>query len=182
MDAIELIARKRMELDAERVQLLKRLSEIDKEVADQDTAIRVVKSVMGQVVSAGEAIQDQADTPMPIRTNPLGYRVKDVAIAVLKDAYPNSMNAADIRKAALEKYGIEINSNTLTVSLSRWKTDGRVMIVGREWSYLPKAAEIMEAQKERAAGDLLSRATPTAPNEASNDAVKRGEVVHDIMS
>ena len=48
------------------------------------------------------------------------------------------MQASDIRTIAQEKYGVDLNPNTLTVTLGRLKAKRLVRIDGRTWFYMPK--------------------------------------------
>jgi hypothetical protein len=181
-----------MELDAERVQILSRLKDIDKEISEQEVAIRVIRNVMGTANYTAPATNHSVGTVTDSVTTSIIHRspafegdppsqlpIKDVILEVLRGAYPNVMNASEIREAALADFKVNVNPNTLTVALGRWKAKKRVVIEGRDWSYMPSALEVMESHVKRAV-EAVSEAASTAL--ATDHAMKRGEVVHDKMS
>ncbi|MDP6788159.1 MAG: hypothetical protein QGI13_13630 [Rhodospirillales bacterium] len=62
---------------------------------------------------------------------------KTVIRRIVKEAYPEGLQAAQIRGLAKEKNGIELNPNTVTVTLGRYKEKGIVRLEGKTWFYVP---------------------------------------------
>jgi len=73
--------------------------------------------------------------PKRARRKPKGTKVKDVILAVLKEAR-GGLTAKQIRGKAFLKFNAELNPNTLTVTLIRMKVDKIVRIEGRQWFYI----------------------------------------------
>jgi hypothetical protein len=147
-DPFALLEKRRQRRDEERLHLRKRLSELDAEAADDATALRVLKKAYEKEDEAPEprtlpkAIHTVGATPGLFFTPDADRPIKDLILAVLADAAPNGMTAAQIRDKAMLKYRRLINPNTLTVSLVRAsKQRGTeppvVRCQGRVWYYLP---------------------------------------------
>jgi len=147
-DPLTLIQDKRRRLAEERHALLSRVQEIDKELLDQETAIRVIRELLPpepdvQPAPLPAGLVAAAKAPAAgVQKPPL---VKDMVLAILKDAYPRGLTAAEIRQGAIERFGATVNPNTLTVSLGRFKAENLVSIEGRQWRYTPTEAEKTEA-------------------------------------
>jgi len=71
-----------------------------------------------------------------------GMRVKDMVLAVVRDAYPQGLTAKQIKGKAFLRYKHDINPNTLTVTLVRYSkgNEARVRCDGRTWYYVPQKA------------------------------------------
>lgn len=174
MDPIKLIAEHRKKLEAERGQLRARMAEIDKEIVDQDTALRVFNSL---VPSATEDPSDsQAPLPFAPASNGINATpstVKDLILEILRSASPQGLKAGQIRETAQESYGVDINANTLTVSLGRFKTDGKVRIRMRKWFFVPPTRERHRTPQIEVAGPTSEGGTPATSS--SRPALPTGE-------
>lgn len=128
-------------LGRRREELLREITAIDAELKDYDTALRVAKKLASPAGESGEA-QVPPTSVLGVATvqDVLTFdgSMKDLITEILKVAYPRGMDAANIRHVARKKYAINLNPNTLTVSLGRLKASGDVRIVGRVWYYTPK--------------------------------------------
>ena len=146
-DPFALFELRRQRRDEERLALRKRLAELDAEGTEDATAIRVLRQVYsaadktlrdGKIVHGGQrAAPTNVSPPAPAEK----MSNKELCIAVLRDAAPNGMTAAQIKSKALLKYRRVINPNTLTVSLvraskSRNGNQAEVRCEGRTWFYI----------------------------------------------
>ncbi len=129
------------ELGRRREVLLREIAAIDAELKDYDTALRVAEKLASPV-----AVVDETQVPTSSVLGLAGAQetleftgsIRDLTLEILKSNYPNGMAAGDIRTYAREQYDVDLNPNTLTVSLGRLKAKGHVRIVGRVWYHTPK--------------------------------------------
>ena len=127
------------------------LEEIDAELAEIETAIRVVQRVgadtgpeerdsgwSGQLKHASEAIT-----------------LRGIISRILEDASPQGLTVHDVVHRASQITGQSVSQNTVSVTLGRIKNDGYAGLNGRHWFHIRK-------QDAEAAGSP-SRETPAAP-------------------
>ena len=121
--------------------LLREITAIDAELKDYDTALRVAQKLASPVNDGGEAqVPSSGILALVAAQEMLQFTgsIRDLTLEILKSNYPNGMTAGNIRTFAKMRYDVDLNPNTLTVSLGRLKTNGDVRIVGRIWFYTPK--------------------------------------------
>lgn len=126
------------------------IAELDRELEDLAIAARVLAR-LGENESASEGVL----RPVAMHTQSLvdglrraaarrareGRPVKEVLLEVLRDAYPIALQASEVRRRARDTYRVDVNPNTLTVSLSRFRDAGLVSITNKKWSYVPDRSE-----------------------------------------
>ena len=159
MNPIEKIAQRRSELKTQR-------DTIDHKLSELEIAERVIRELGADVV------QSEGETPTfgnVERTESIQARRikrKTVIRDVLKAAWPEGLQSAEIRDCAKERYGIELNPNTVTVTLGRYKHKGMARIDGRTWFHIPpeKGLSPEDTGETEQAG-----APPAAASEASSD-------------
>jgi hypothetical protein len=80
-----------------------------------------------------------ADTPpTPIMKTTRELTVKDIVLQAIKDAYPKSVRAAQLRKL-LEQRGVSVHSKTVGMTLYRLSRDGDVKRIGKaDWFFIPE--------------------------------------------
>ena len=127
-------------LQKRREKLLVDIASVDADLRDFQATLRVLDRLSGQAKSDRGAERPTA--------------VKDVCFDILEEAFPAGLQAAEIKERGLARYGMDINSNTLTVSLGRLKDAGQVRIEGRTWFYVPPESEA--AGSNRDAGPAAS--------------------------
>ena len=121
--------------------LLREIATIDAELKDYDAALRVANKLAS---SAGQGSEVQVpssgvlDLTEAQDTLRFTGSIRDLTLKILETNYPNGMAAGDIRRYAKERYDVDLNPNTLTVSLGRLKNNGHVGIDGRVWVYIRK--------------------------------------------
>lgn len=71
-----------------------------------------------------------------ISRKPRVQKVNELVLEILMRSHPEPLKAADIRREALKQYGVEINQNTLTTSLARYRSQRVVTLVHKSWLYL----------------------------------------------
>lgn len=136
------IEQAKSKLEKRRAELLQQISEIDVELKDYETALRVALKIT--TFAATVSVSTQTPTPSAPESEPAQDIVefsgskKDLTLEILKSRYPRGLQARSIRSVARKEYGIDLNPNTLTVSLGRLKTSGHVRIVARIWYFTPK--------------------------------------------
>ena len=132
------IEQAKSKLQAQREALIQQIGDIDIEIKDYDTALRVARKL---ALPSDKAQVPSSSTPDDLLTqNVVKFigSIKTLTYKILKYEYPKGMQASDIRTIAQEKYDVDLNPNTLTVTLGRLKGDGFVRIDGRVWFYVPK--------------------------------------------
>jgi hypothetical protein len=143
---------RRLKREAERMAMNKRMAQLNVDGEADAIAKRVyLDMVKGGDIPAVQA-EPKAPTPDAIESAPAapdtaprrndGYMVKDMVLAVLRDAFPAGLNASEIKHRAYNRFKQHINPNTLTVTLGRYSKpkDGDPVIarcVGRVWFYVP---------------------------------------------
>lgn len=124
---------------------IKRLQEerqkIDLEIKEYETALRVIEKIEGGATPPAGTLKTVLKAAVPEKGK--AATVPEMCLAVLKDAYPEGLEKAMIFKKIKEKYGREVKSNTLTITLStRLKDKELVRIEGkRTWFYVPQQNE-----------------------------------------
>jgi len=130
MSPLEQIAKRRAELQAQK-------NAIERKLVELATAERVFRE-LGVDLGAGNSADAipgsgvSADGRKERR-----IKVKTVVREILKAAYPDGLQAAEIRERARREQNIELNPNTLTVTLGRYKEKGMARIEGKTWFFVP---------------------------------------------
>ncbi len=148
----QMLEERRRRRDAERMRLQKRIAELSREGEDDAIAARVYQDAMTSQTATAVAIASDPATPKPDAVEASPYKVvmmprasveapkvKDMILAVLRDAYPNGLTAANIKGKVYLRFKEQINSNTTTVTLGRFSKDGIVKNDSRVWFYVPAA-------------------------------------------
>lgn len=145
MDAIKRILDRRLQRRVERNNLEQRLAQLDKEDADDATALRVLRGLYPEGPDPWSEPPAAARTQEPMATGRMS--TKDAILAVLRDAYPNGLTAAQIKGKVFLKFRIALNPNTTTVSLVRFRkaAQPQVRIEGKTWFYVKDEAETKTA-------------------------------------
>lgn len=148
-----LLEARRISRERERADLNKRLLELNRQAEDDETALRVLKGLypdgFADDTNADEEPPPPAGTLARIIHEQAVKNIKDKVLDVLRSSYPLGLNAAQIRAKAFLKYKEHLNPNTLTVSLVRFRKDGKVRIEGREWFYVRDLADGNEKAAEQ---------------------------------
>lgn len=158
----------------ERLRLSKRLAELNAEAERDDITVANLKVIFSKEVlaAAGEIIAKELAPPDAIEPGPSPpptardlrrpdkagpYLVKDMVLAVIREAYPNGLTAKQIRGKAYLRFRQNINPNTLTVSLGRYSKgpEPRARCEGRTWYYIPAKPNGGIAEKESPAATGL---------------------------
>jgi hypothetical protein len=159
-DPIAILEARRIKREQERMEINKRLSQLNAEGEEDTIALRVLRRILS---SNGDAEKTNAES-LASRLSPVvnvsgslaamvqasgGMLVKDMIIAILRDAGPDGLTATQIKGRAALRYKANINPNTLTVSLVRAsKPKGEqaplVRCAGRIWYYIgqPEAPNV----------------------------------------
>lgn len=136
------IEQAKSKLEKRRAELLQQISEIDVELKDYETALRVALKITGftpiVTVSTQTPTTSESESEPTQDVVEFSGSMKDLALEILKSRYPRGFKASGIRHVARTDYDINLNPNTLTVSLGRLKASGDVRIIGRGWYYTPK--------------------------------------------
>ena len=138
MEFKENIEQAKSKLQMQREALVQQIADIDIELKDYDTALRVARKL---ALSSDEAQVPSSSISDDLLTQTVVKFIgsmKSLTYKILKSEYPNGMLASEIRIVAQQKHGTDLNPNTLTVTLGRLKGDGHVRIDGRMWFYIPK--------------------------------------------
>ena len=155
---------RRIARDRRKLALGAELSELSREADEDALALQRYREVMGLPAPSHDAcektlhcngsvlmrIPRQQGHSVVAATQNEGRSmpVKIIVLAILHSAYPEGLNAKQIRGKAVAAYGTELNPNTLTVTLGRYREDGTVRNVGRTWYFVPL--------EERPNGGLLN--------------------------
>lgn len=156
---------RRRNREAKRLELNKQLAELNAEGEKDAIAVAQLRLVYPDgfpdsgLPAPPDAVEDAP--PPPATAAQLQQRggeltVKDMALAVLTDAWPSGLTASQIKGKAFLRYKKQINSNTLTVSLVRLKPE--VRCEGRIWFY-----ERPGASRERMTIDAKQERSPEVP-------------------
>lgn len=148
IDPFRILEQRRMKREEERAKLNARMAELTAE-GHQDAIVKAwlekeypngfqsdtpvakrMTPILGDVVAAQEGVV--ATNHKSVDHPP----IKDMLLAIVKEAYPNGLKASQIRAKAYVRWGVEINQNTLTVSLARHQEHDRVKCVNRLWFYV----------------------------------------------
>jgi len=78
------------------------------------------------------------------RSGPL---FKDIALQLLKDAYPKPLRAAEVQAAAEAKLSRKFHSKTPGMSLYRLAKEGLVERRGWDWFYLPESEKALRYEE-----------------------------------
>lgn len=156
MDIFRKIDQEREKLKERRHELAQQIAKIDFELADWDAADRVMQKLHAtemaeQIGPAFESAKAELQETIigGAKQRPFGGTTKKLVLAIMRDAYPQGMNSADIREKAKKSYFREINKNTLTVTLVRLREDGGVRIDGKTWYYVPVEDQKADAPPEQ---------------------------------
>jgi hypothetical protein len=101
---------------------------IQEEIADLDKAA-VVFGLL-DVQSETQSSDEDGEAPE-------GLFVKDIALAALKEAFPNPLRAAQIKEIAERKLGRALHSKTAGMTLYRLSQSGAVYNKGWNWYLIP---------------------------------------------
>lgn len=133
---------RRMKREAERNAMIKRSAALNAE-AEKDSVAKLVYLETLAAPPVPDAIEPAPPPPVyAAKSADTGkLMVKDMILAVLRDAYPNGMTAEQIKGKAFLRYQQHINPNTLTVSLGRYSKpkEGELRLArceGRVWFYI----------------------------------------------
>jgi hypothetical protein len=143
MTPIEAIRQRHQRLTTERANLTVRIAAIDKELNELVTSERVI-------IGLADSEESGLSSPIPfalysariiskLKRRAAGRQICEMVLEVLRDAYPEELKAAEIRQLILARFEVEINPNTLTVSLVRHREARLVKLVKKAWSYIPSS-------------------------------------------
>jgi hypothetical protein len=145
-DPFDRLEARRMDRDRERMDLHKRIAQLNTEAEKDSIALQVLKEMYPDGWKAAQERSPKPDGALP---SPIAKAAtmlfKDVILAILRDAAPGGLTANQIKAKAMLKYKVEINPNTLTVTLGRFSRppDGsapKAKYDGDVWRYLPTAS------------------------------------------
>ncbi len=120
------------------------INDIAKSIAELDQAARTFG--LRAAEEAQQPEKPKVVTPPPTPSKP-APQFKDVALDILREAYPRTCKAADIQEQAEERVGREFHPKTAGMTLYRLSLEGLVERVGRaEWQYVPQEDEGSEAE------------------------------------
>lgn len=142
MNPLEAIRQRQARLAVERTSLASQLAAIDREISDLHTAERVLCGLSEAPSDFSVAVPEPVGKHIgpilsKLKRRATGRQIKEMALEVLRAAYPDSLKASEIRQGCLGRFGVDINSNTLTVSLARYRDQGLVDLANRAWCYIP---------------------------------------------
>jgi hypothetical protein len=125
------IAKEKDRLTARLAEAEKLANSIRRELAEIQTAERVLERLTGHQVKGG-----QPNTPPKPNSKP--PTIKEAALEALKSAYPKGYRNGGIRHYAKEKYGLEIKPGSLSVMLMRLRDDDHsARNSGLIWLFVP---------------------------------------------
>ena len=153
------IDRAKAKLEERRADLVQQISEIDVELKDYETALKVARKLTGfaptvEVSTHAPTISESEPASTQDLVSFTGSK-KDLIFKILKSKYPHGLQAIQIRYVASKEYGVSLNPNTLTVSLGRLKNSGSVRIDGRKWFYVPPTDQTKNALPDEKPGRAL---------------------------
>jgi len=131
MDILGHLLAQRTDLVRKRDALRAEAAALDAEIADMDTAVRVVEKTVGQPTVAREAANGlDEETGRPTYRN--------IITRVLADASPRGLTVHEVVAAANRDHDVALTQNTASVMLGRIKTSGHATLNGRQWFYVSK--------------------------------------------
>jgi len=149
MEFVEKIRNELKILQKKRNDLAAQLTKMDQEIYDHVAALRVAEKIKSEGSDAKRESQSNptygsysANRTPDIDDEQRQGSVKAVILEILTSAYPNGLQAYEIREIAKAKYDLEINPSYLTVALGRYKSESAVRNSGRNWFFVPQETSV----------------------------------------
>ena len=114
------------------------------EVQDLDAGARA----FGIPTEGPDSIPDDDDSSEPENSGRSGPLFKDLALDLLKEAYPLPMRANDVKEAIEKKLGRTFHSKTPGMSLYRLSKEGLVRRQGWDWFFIPQGSGLPVVETE----------------------------------
>jgi hypothetical protein len=150
MDEAHPLEAEEMRLKGERAFLLAQLAQVTRRLSAVKSAIGNLKAQQSAGAPLSPISVQAKQVLAKISRPPKAPLVNELILDILKDSHPEPLRASDIRREALKQYGVEINQNTLTASLARYRSKRAVVLVHKAWLHLPPQRESgWERQNER---------------------------------
>ena len=129
--------------------------EAEQEIKALDTSIRVLQRLGAERLLAtlpapdrsGEATNEENKLPR-------GYVRKYIEDA-LRAKYPLGASVGDIREYIQHRWRTDVNPNTVSVTLSRLKSDGIARLEGQDWHHVPDRPELAEEERRAEAAEQV---------------------------
>ena len=141
MEFIARIQQAMTRLEKRREELLGQLSELNAELQEFETALRVAS----KLESSDGTLFDENRTPTSMVASDADHDTldqfsgsrRDLITKLLEEAYPKGLLAHQFRTAASNRFGFELKPTTLTVTLGRLKKERIARIDRRVWYHVP---------------------------------------------
>lgn len=142
----QLLLLRRSEIEREKRAALEEAARpFDVELQEVDAALKAISSfslqLTGNFGSSGgaEAVasQPKAKATPRAKTKAIGMTLKEMIIAVLR-AHRGGMDALSILAAINDRWEIGLARTSLSPQLSRLKAEGKLRLVGKDWSLVQK--------------------------------------------
>ena len=150
-DPFEKLEERRIKREQERMAMAKRTVELNAEGERDATTLRVLAEMYPDRAPSAKLTPRPKDfsdrlplpsAPVPEEKMNLGQElaIKHVVLNIVRDANPQGVTSQQIGARAAVKYRMQINKNTLGVSLGRHSRAGRIKCVSKRWYYIPEHA------------------------------------------
>jgi hypothetical protein len=123
------------------------IAQADEEISELDRAARAF-GLLGAILEqadpselVGSGVKEE-----PSRAGPL---FKDVALQILKSAYPKAIRAAELQEQIEQRLSRKFHAKTAGMTLYRLAKDGTAERDGWDWYYKPSEEEKQELSIER---------------------------------
>lgn len=119
--------------------------EAEQEIAALDQGARVFGLSVPEVADVAIDLGGEGNIVVQAKTTPHAPRqFKDVALSVLKEAYPKPVKAMHVQSAAENELGRQFHWKTAGMTLYRLKQDGLARREGQNWFYAPPSQTDLE--------------------------------------
>lgn len=166
-----------VEYTAQRNALLRQLDQAASRLARVREKVAVLEAEIASLDAAAKAFGLQVSPESPtLFDKPMGHhgqapteaggQFKDVALDLLREAYPSSLKASQIQARVQAKLNRTFHWKTAGMTLYRLKQDGHVKREGQNWFYVPSG--VVE-QVLTVANNVLLSVTPPQAKEDESD-------------
>lgn len=142
IDPFALLDERRQRREQERMQIMKRLAQINVEGEEDEVARKVLTRIYPDgpdKVSPPKAgaPETDANTSELKQTNSAGMTASEACLEVVKGAYPNGLTTQQVVSKLFLRFRSQATSNTVRVSMRRHRGRGKANYLNGQWFYVP---------------------------------------------